>query len=232
MAIKKTPITPARPPEPASPPKVAAATPAPPMAAPPKPAEPKSVDVRVAETRPVETRPVETRPVETKSVETKPVEPKPATPKPAIPKPADDMTSIMKSMPEPVRQSQEKIMKAAEDGMAIGRKQMEAMKQTASETHAAVDSAMSSAGNAMVAFNLKMLEAFRTNATANFELMTALMGAKSTAEAVELQSAHLRRQIESMTAQSREFAALAQKMATDAVEPVASAARRFTKPER
>lgn len=222
MAIKKTPITPARPPEPASPPKVAAATPAPPMAAPPKPAEPKSVDVRVAETRPVETKPVET----------KPVEPKPATPKPAIPKPADDMTSIMKSMPEPVRQSQEKIMKAAEDGMAIGRKQMEAMKQTASETHAAVDSAMSSAGNAMVAFNLKMLEAFRTNATANFELMTALMGAKSTAEAVELQSAHLRRQIESMTAQSREFAALAQKMATDAVEPVASAARRFTKPER
>jgi len=43
---------------------------------------------------------------------------------------------------------------------------------------------------------------------------------KSLAEVVELSTAHARKQFETYTAQSKELTAMAQKVATEAVEPV------------
>ena len=43
---------------------------------------------------------------------------------------------------------------------------------------------------------------------------------KSASEAVELSTAHLRKQFEAMSAQSKELTALAQKVATEAAEPL------------
>jgi hypothetical protein len=46
------------------------------------------------------------------------------------------------------------------------------------------------------------------------------MTVKSLSEAVELSTAHARKQFETMTAQSKDLAALAQKVATETAEPV------------
>jgi hypothetical protein len=43
---------------------------------------------------------------------------------------------------------------------------------------------------------------------------------KSLAEAIELSSAHTRKQFEAVTAQTKDLAALAQKVTSEAVEPV------------
>jgi hypothetical protein len=47
-----------------------------------------------------------------------------------------------------------------------------------------------------------------------------LMNAKSFSDFVELSTAHARKQFEVLTTQSKELAALAQKVATDTAEPV------------
>ena len=46
------------------------------------------------------------------------------------------------------------------------------------------------------------------------------MTVKSLSEAVELSTAHARKQFDTLTAQSKDLAALAQKVATDTAEPV------------
>jgi hypothetical protein len=46
------------------------------------------------------------------------------------------------------------------------------------------------------------------------------MTVKSLSEMVELSTAHTRKQFEALTTQSKELAAIAQKVATDSAEPV------------
>jgi hypothetical protein len=55
---------------------------------------------------------------------------------------------------------------------------------------------------------------------AAFDFASQLMTVKSLSEMVELSTAHTRKQFEALTAQSKELAAIAQKVATDSAEPV------------
>ena len=47
-----------------------------------------------------------------------------------------------------------------------------------------------------------------------------MITAKSLSEVIELSSAHARKQFETLTAQSKELGALAQKVATETAEPI------------
>jgi phasin len=69
-------------------------------------------------------------------------------------------------------------------------------------------------------YGLKVIEAARANTNAAFDFATQLMTVKSLSEMVELSTAHTRKQFEALTAQSKELAAIAQKVATDSAEPV------------
>jgi hypothetical protein len=53
---------------------------------------------------------------------------------------------------------------------------------------------------------------------------------KSPSEAMELWSSHARKQFESFTAHGKELAELAQKVATDAAEPIKANASKLFKP--
>ena len=55
---------------------------------------------------------------------------------------------------------------------------------------------------------------------AAFDFATQLMTVKSLSEMVELSTAHTRKQFEALATQSKELAAIAQKVATDSAEPV------------
>ena len=72
----------------------------------------------------------------------------------------------------------------------------------------------------MSEFNAKSFEALQANFTSAFDFVSALSGVKSFPEAVTLQQAHARKQIEALTAQSKDLTALAQKIATASVEPL------------
>jgi phasin len=72
------------------------------------------------------------------------------------------------------------------------------------------------------AFNLsiKMLDAVKANSDASFALVRDLIGAKTFAEVIELQTAYARKQFDAVTAQAREFRELTQKMVSDTARPV------------
>ena len=60
----------------------------------------------------------------------------------------------------------------------------------------------------------------RTNTRAAFDYVNELLGVKSPSELVELSTAHMRKQFDTVSAQTKELSALAQKAAADAAEPI------------
>ena len=69
-------------------------------------------------------------------------------------------------------------------------------------------------------YNLKFIDIVRTNTRAAFDYVNELLGVKSPSELVELSTAHMRKQFDTVSAQAKELSALAQKAATDAAEPI------------
>jgi len=74
--------------------------------------------------------------------------------------------------------------------------------------------------NAATDYNLKLIEIFRTNTRAAFDYAHELLGVKSPSEFIELSTAHMRNQFDIVSAQNKELCALAQKVATEAAEPI------------
>ena len=74
--------------------------------------------------------------------------------------------------------------------------------------------------NAATDYNLKLIEIFRTNTRAAFDHVHELLGVKSPSEFIELSTAHLRKQYDTLSAQNKELCALAQETATEAAKPL------------
>ncbi len=74
-----------------------------------------------------------------------------------------------------------------------------------------------------------MIEIARANTNAAFDFVEQLFGVKSPSELVELTTAHSRAQFETVTAQGKELAALAQKVATETAEPIKSGVEKAMK---
>ena len=108
----------------------------------------------------------------------------------------------------------------AEKGIAMAKDNYEKMKSTAEEATDMLEETYSTASKGCTGYGLKVIEAGRANANASFDLMTELLTAKSYAEVVELSTAFMRKQFDTMTAQAKELAEEAQKVATDTAEPI------------
>ena len=67
-------------------------------------------------------------------------------------------------------------------------------------------------------YGLKLIEVARENTNSAFDFASQLITVKSISEAVELSTAHSRKQYESVSAQTKELASIAQKAALDTVE--------------
>ena len=64
------------------------------------------------------------------------------------------------------------------------------------------------------------MEAYQANAAASVQYVQALSGVRSVSEAIALQSEHMRKQYEALSAQAKELTALAQQVAADAAAPL------------
>jgi phasin len=69
-------------------------------------------------------------------------------------------------------------------------------------------------------YGLKVIDITRVNASAAFDLFGKLVAIKSPSEAIEISTAHARQQFDAVSTQSKEIWALAQKVATDMIEPI------------
>ena len=67
---------------------------------------------------------------------------------------------------------------------------------------------------------LKLIEIARANTGAAFDYAHELLGVKSPSEFIALSTAQMRKQFDVVSAQNRELCALAQEVATEAVESI------------
>jgi phasin len=107
----------------------------------------------------------------------------------------------------------------AEKSVSQAKETYEKMKSAAEEATDVIEDTYATATKGASDYGLKVIEAARENTNAAFDFATQLMTVKSLSEMVELSTAHTRKQFEALTAQSKELAAIAQKVATESAEP-------------
>jgi phasin len=140
------------------------------------------------------------------------------------PMPKSNETSVIEataeSMTAPVAEMQENVRKAVEKTVADARDAYAKAKTAAEEATGAMETSLAAAKTGIVEINAKALDAMRANVEANFDLVHALIGAKSVSDYVALQAEFARKQIESLTSQAKELGALAQKVANESAAPI------------
>jgi phasin len=108
----------------------------------------------------------------------------------------------------------------AEKGVSQAKEHYEKMKTAAEEATDLLEGTYATASKGASEYGMKVIEAARTNTNSTFDFASELMNAKSFSDFVELSTAHARKQFETLTTQSKELAALAQKVATETAEPI------------
>jgi phasin len=108
----------------------------------------------------------------------------------------------------------------AEKGIAQSKEAYEKMKASAEHATEMLETVYTTASKGSTDYGLKAIEIARTNTNAHFDYVSSLFGVKSVSELVELSTAHARTQFEALTAQTKELATLAQKVATDTSAPI------------
>jgi phasin len=156
----------------------------------------------------------------------------------AIPAPAPveaavaTVKAVLKSEPQlaaaPAAEIQQSFRTALEKGVVESRAAFAKAKSAADETANAFEVSFAAAKDGALAINAKALEAMRANADANFDFWKAMFSVKSLPDLITLQTEFARKQVETITSQTKDFGAMAQKAMADAVEPIkAQAARSF-----
>lgn len=103
------------------------------------------------------------------------------------------------------------------------------MKTAAEEATEAFEDSIETARSGAVEFGHKSLDAAKSNTDATFAFYKELLGAKTFAEAVELQTSFAKKQIEALTAQAKDFQEFSQKFVTEASRPVKSSVEKALK---
>jgi len=108
----------------------------------------------------------------------------------------------------------------AEKGAAQAKDTVTKFKVVADEASDALEGAYTSATKGASTLGLKVLETARSNANAAFDHAMAMFSVKTLSDAIELNTAFLRKQSETVSVQAKELGELTQKVATEAFAPV------------
>jgi phasin len=108
----------------------------------------------------------------------------------------------------------------AEKGVSQAKDNWEKMKAATEGATDLLEDSYTTAAKGAVDYNVKLIEVARTNVNAAFDFANELLTVKSFSEVVELTTAHARKQFDTYSAQAKELTAVAQKVATDATEPL------------
>ena len=108
----------------------------------------------------------------------------------------------------------------AEKSVSQAKEAYEKMRSATEEATDMIEDTYATASKGASDYGLKCIEMARANTNAALDFFSGLMTVKSLSEAVEMSTSHARKQFETLTAQSKDLAALAQKVATETAEPV------------
>jgi phasin len=120
---------------------------------------------------------------------------------------------------------------AAEKGSARAKEVFEKMSAATTGATALIKNSLSTAVKGAQDYNSKLIEFAQTNAEAAFEFAQQLSDVKSPSDFIELSTDHSRKQFETLAEQTKELAALAQKVTLATVEPLKTGAiKAFVQP--
>ena len=108
----------------------------------------------------------------------------------------------------------------AEKGTAQVQKAFEKVSAATAETTDLIKNSYSTAVKGAQDYNNKVIEFAQANTKAALDFIQKLSGVKSPSDFIELSTDHSREQFETLTEQTKELAALAQKVTLAAVEPL------------
>jgi phasin len=108
----------------------------------------------------------------------------------------------------------------AEKSIAMAKENYEKVKGSAEEATDVMEATYANASKGCSGYGLKVIEATRANSNAAFDLMGELLTAKSYSEAVEISTGYMRKQFDTVLAQTKDLADEAQKVATETAEPM------------
>ena len=120
----------------------------------------------------------------------------------------------------PAAEIQQSFRSALEKSVVESRAAFAKAKTATDETANAFEVSLAAAKDGAFAINAKAFETLRANADANFNFLKAMFAAKSLPDLITLQTEFARKQVETMTSQTKDFGALTQKVMADAVEPI------------
>jgi len=108
----------------------------------------------------------------------------------------------------------------AENGSAQAREAFEKMSAATAEANDLIKNSYSTAVKGAQDYNTKFIEFAQTNTETAVGFVKNLSGVKSPSEFIELSTEHSRKQLETLTEQTKELATLAQKVTLATVEPL------------
>ncbi|MCM2291346.1 phasin [Allorhizobium sp. BGMRC 0089] len=117
----------------------------------------------------------------------------------------------------------------AEKGAAQSKDAYAKMKTAAEDASKTVEATLQNAHSGTVELGLKAINALRTNSELSLSHMEALMGVKSVAELVELQTAFIRKQAEVTVEQAKSMQDAVKKVAESVSKPGKDAAEKAMK---
>jgi phasin len=108
----------------------------------------------------------------------------------------------------------------AEKSVSQAKETYERMKSAAEEATDVLEDTYATASKGATDYGLRVIEAARANTNAAFDYYSQLLTLKTYSEVLELSTAHARKQVEAVVAQTKDLSALAQKVMVDSAEPV------------
>jgi phasin len=124
----------------------------------------------------------------------------------------------------------EQMRAFAEKGVSQARDNYAKFKDAAETHNGTIEAVFSIASKGASEYSAKLMEIVKANTTANLDFAQELLGIKSPSEAMGLWTSHTRKQLETLTAQTKELAELGQKVATETAEPIKANASKLFKP--
>jgi phasin len=124
----------------------------------------------------------------------------------------------------------EQMRAFAEKGVSQARDNYAKFKDAAETHNGTIEAVFTTASKGASEYSAKLMEMMKANSTATLDFAQQLLGVKSPSEAMELWTAHTKKQYETFSGYAKELTELTQKVATETVEPIKANASKLFKP--
>ena len=129
-------------------------------------------------------------------------------------------TTTTKPTTSPKMDATQALRETVESGSAQAKEAFEKMGAATAEATGLIKNSYSTAVKGVQDYNTKFIEFAQTNTEAAFDFAQKLSSVKSPSDFIELSTEHSRKQFETLTEQTKELAALAQKVMLSTAEPL------------